>query len=272
MRIVAPRINVPLGTLPLQWTGVRRHLRDAKMCVMEPSAAPWPDRLSDDVQTALEGAFGSGVPGRSVALYARWWQLETWLRSLAYVELRAESGERWTDRLDVGALQRQSRDQARAYMASPDWKDPLAYLDASKLFDLLDRNWSLFEPSLISRGSWQGRRDELLAIRHRIGHLRRPHRDDLMRLEQTLRDLEHGAVRTLRAYNRRYDPYPQQASDPVVTGWVAGQHPVAQRLLEHAERQYGTSLRLTYSVRRWATEFADGPVSGSRGVLWHADF
>jgi hypothetical protein len=106
---------------------------------VEPSGDVWSDRLVDDVHTGLEGAFGSGVPARSVALYARWWQLETWLRSLAYVELRAQWGDRWTDTLDAGTLQRQGKDQARAYMASPDWKDPLAYLDARKLFDLLDR-------------------------------------------------------------------------------------------------------------------------------------
>ncbi len=232
----------------------------------------WSERLPDDVERALEGAFDSGVPARSAAMYARWWELETWLRALAYVELRAQRGESWTDVLDPKALQRQSKEQARAYMASPDWTDPLAYLDASLLLDLLDKNWPLFEPSLISSGSWQGRRGELLEIRNRIGHLRRPHRDDLARLEQTLRDLEHGAVRALRAYNRRCRPDPHQTSDPVVAGWIVGQHPVARRLLEHAERQYGTSLQLTYSVRPWVAELRDERVSGSSGVLWHASF
>jgi hypothetical protein len=32
-----------------------------------------------------------------------------------------------------------------------------------------------------------------MRIRHRIGHVRRPHDDDLNRVEQALRDLEHGA-------------------------------------------------------------------------------
>jgi hypothetical protein len=38
-----------------------------------------------------------GCPPRLRALYARWWQLETWLRELAYVELRALLGTRWVE-------------------------------------------------------------------------------------------------------------------------------------------------------------------------------
>jgi len=79
------------------------------------------------------------VPGYSLALYGRWWQLETWLRELFYVEMRARDGQRWIDSsLDTRTRQRQARDKARAYMASPDWDNPLAYLDASKLLDLID--------------------------------------------------------------------------------------------------------------------------------------
>lgn len=239
---------------------------------MEPTSDAWPERLPDDVTAAFEGAFDSGVPSRSVAAYARWWSLETWLRALAYVELRSQRGQHWTDVLDRRALQRQSKEQARVYMASPDWMDPLAYLDAGPLFELVDRNWPLFEPSLISESSWRGRREELLQIRNRIGHLRRPHRDDLGRLEQTLRDLEHGAVKALRAYNRRRRPDCDCTSDPVVAGWIVGEHPTARRLLAHAERQYGISLELTYSIRPWASKPIGQLISGSSGVLWHARF
>jgi len=47
------------------------------------------------VQRALESATAGGMPGQSLALYARWWQLETWLHDLAYVELRALRGIAW---------------------------------------------------------------------------------------------------------------------------------------------------------------------------------
>lgn len=117
----------------------------------------WPAGLPGDDVKAIEAATRSyGVPSRSLAMCARWWQLETWLRQLAYVELRARDGQSWVDNIDKTTLSRQARDDERAYMVSRDWKDPLASLDASKLLDLIDRNWDLFGPSLIEQGAWQG--------------------------------------------------------------------------------------------------------------------
>jgi hypothetical protein len=59
-----------------------------------------------------------GVPGYASALHARWWQLETWLRSLAYVELRSKFGSDWTKQISQKAL-RYAKNEARlAYMPS----------------------------------------------------------------------------------------------------------------------------------------------------------
>lgn len=50
-------------------------------------------RLPDDAADALSAVLDSGdMPPRALALYVRWWQLETWLRTLAYVELRSRDG------------------------------------------------------------------------------------------------------------------------------------------------------------------------------------
>ncbi|MFB7472578.1 hypothetical protein [Kitasatospora sp. NPDC056184] len=222
---------------------------------------------------AIGASVGSaGLPTAALALYARWWQLETWLRSLLYVELRAAHGVDWASHIGQGALSRQEKDKLRTYMASPDWDDPLAYLDVGKLFPLLDNSWDLVGPSLFEQSAFQGRVNELLAIRNRIGHLRRPHADDLSRLEQTLRDLEKGAFEALASYNR--EAYiDEHLQDPVADAWIAGNHRTARRLIDHAQRQYDTDIRVTYTKRPWAGPLDSGdPISGSRGYLWRVDF
>ncbi len=210
------------------------------------------------------------MPPAMLALYSRWWQLETWLRQLVYVELRARDGAEWEGNLDAGTQKRLKQDRRHPYMASPDWEDPLAYLDAGKLFELIEENWDLFGPTLLEQNVWSGRRAELLKIRHRIGHLRRPHQDDIGRLEQTLRDLEGGAFRAFSSYNHLRDPDTVDPSDPVVNDWLRGNHPDAERLIKHAQSQYDTHFRLRYSVRPWADSVAPGQrLSGQPGVLWH---
>src|SRR5260370_8810285 len=91
-------------------------------------------------------------------------------------------------------------------MMSTDAENPLAYLDYSQLRQLIEDNWTQFAPALIHRPTWDGRQDELARIRHRIGHMRRPHQDDLSRIEQTLPDLERGAFIACASYNRANIP------------------------------------------------------------------
>jgi hypothetical protein len=237
----------------------------------EPST--W-DRLPGDVADALSSVLDSGdIPPRALALYARWWQLETWLRALTYVELRSRDGLDWGSNLNPQAESRRQKDKQHEYMASPDWDDPLAYLDASRLFQLIDDNWDLFEPVLPAREAWTGRKTELLSIRNRIGHLRRPHMDDLKKLEQTLRDLEHGAFRAVTSYNRWWDTDHLDQADPILAGHFHDQYPDAHGLLEHALRQHDISVRLSYTVRPWAVHPERGALaSGQPGILWNVGF
>ncbi|ABW12083.1 hypothetical protein Franean1_2654 [Parafrankia sp. EAN1pec] len=232
----------------------------------EPSK-PWAD---SDTLFAVETAVRTGgLPARSLALYARWWQLETWLRELAYVELRACYGALWADQVKA-ATGRQSQDAAFTHMLGADNENPLAYLDYSKLVEVIGNNWNLFEYALIERRSWDGRQEELKRIRHRIAHMRRPHDDDLSRIEQTLRDLERGTFIALASYNKRFPPNGDKHSDPVTRGWILDEHPIARQLVQHAERQYETRLLVHTSRRPWAT----WPSSFERaeGVLWHVGF
>ena len=218
----------------------------------------------------MAASWRAGVPVDAVALYGRWWQLETWLRSLAYVELRARHGLQWARELSSTAEDREAKDRRHPYMATPDAQARLAYLDVFRLFEVLESDWDIFTKALIEREVWSGRVIELQKIRNRIGHCRRPHADDLTRLEQTLRDLEPGAFGAVAAFNRTYVP-DKRLRDPLVRAWVIEQHEDAARLVDHANRQYDTRFVLRYSKRPWSTlRKKTDVISGVEGYIWHA--
>lgn len=222
--------------------------------------------LDDESESALRATVPGTLAASSVALYARWWQFETWLRELIYVEFRAAYGVQWATHVASGY--RQSKDASSLkHMTSPDVDNPLAYLDSKKLFDLIAGQWPRFADTLIDLDAWNGRQDELQKIRHRVMHLRKPHADDLSRLEQTLRDLERGAFIALAAYNRRQTPTKSENSDPVTMGWLHGLNNRAH-LLQHAERQYEATVLIETSKRPWLSTW---PIDLDRasGIFWH---
>jgi hypothetical protein len=153
-------------------------------------------------------------------------------------------------------------------MTSIDTENPLAYLDYSQLQNLIEKNWAQFEPALIRQPSWSARQEELARIRHRIGHMRRPHEDDLNRIEQTLRDLEQGAFIACASYNQRKVPGANH-NDAVTTGWLRQRRPTAH-LIDHASSQYNTYVQIRLSRRPWAKW--PGNLAGASGILWHVGF
>jgi hypothetical protein len=225
--------------------------------------------VTDDNRVpGLDRILGSGVPGDAIAFYGRWWQLETWLREMVYVELRSRFGAVWADELDRVAHTRVAGEERNFYMSSADSEELLAYADVSALFGIIEAHWGLFETLLPPRRRWEGVTDELRELRNRNAHCRRPHQDDLSRLEQTLRDLEAGAWRFYTSYlNTRRVP---KSKDPLVRSWVTGRHEAAARLIDHARRQYETRFELSYSMRPWATKPSAGQLAGTPGLLWHA--
>lgn len=231
--------------------------------------SPWA-RLRSKERAALSAAWSGHVPPAASAIHARWWQLETWLRSLVYVELRSRYGADWVQHLPTRAARIQAKDaNSHRYMSTPDATDYLAYLDVGELFPIIRHHWDLFEPSLLDRPVWDGRVEELNKIRRRIAHCRRPHSDDLNRLEQTLRDIDDGAYRAMAAYNRRHIPH-RELDDPLVRLWVRGEAS-GFHIVDHARQQYDTSFVLQCSRRPWAVEIPDSsPISGTVGWLWHA--
>ena len=226
--------------------------------------------LPDSIWKAIKAGWANGMPPLASALYGRWWQLESWLRTLLYVELRAKIGSDWVKALPTASEKRQRGEKEFRYMATPDAQNLLAYTDASVLFDLTSAHWELFEDTLLSKNVWVGRVEELLAIRNRIGHCRRPHTDDLIRLEQTLRDLNGGAFTAISTFNNQW-PAHKDWVDAVTDGWAREQHRDASRLVKHAERGYDTVFELRYS-RRPSVKLANeqNTISGIPGYIWHA--
>jgi hypothetical protein len=224
------------------------------------------DWLDEQSEAALRATVPHTLKGTSVALYARWWQFETWLRELVYVEFRAAYGAQWASKVASGYRQNLDASSLK-HMSSSDVDNPLAYLDSRKLFDLIAGEWDRFEQSLIDFDAWNGRKEELQKIRHRVMHLRRPHADDLSRLEQTLRDLERGTFIALASYNRRRTPEKSEHSDSVSKGWFHRQHNRAH-LIDHAERQYGATILIENSKRPWVQTWPTD-LCQAAGVFWH---
>lgn len=208
------------------------------------------------------------MPEEALRFFARWWQFETYLREVAYLELRARDGENYEAAIDKGALSLARRDQENDYMASAD-RDPLAYLDAGRLLDLIRAHWPLFEKTLLPEERWTAATGLIKTLRNRVSHCRRPHGDDLGRLRQLLRDLEHGARIFYSSATTAEIEVPRR--DPMAKAWIKGRHPVAARLLDHARRQYDTRFHLHASRRPWAPE-ATQTISGVEGYLWHASW
>jgi hypothetical protein len=209
----------------------------------------------------LERLIRWGVPSTSLNLYAKWWQLERWLRDLAQLELQARFKREWKDQI-LQIHRRHERQTAGVrYMRSSDDPNALGFADLGDLRTLIDAHWDLFEYALPPQVRWTGTIDTLVAVRHRIAHCRTPHKDDLARVDQALRDLEDGVRACLQSY-AAWEQITAQ-SDPHLTTFSLGEP--HQGRLEHARDQYETTLTLHRTKRPWSTD-------AKPGILYHAQF
>jgi hypothetical protein len=140
----------------------------------------------------------------------------------------------------------------------------VGFLDVFDLFDTISAHWTLFEPALLVKSTWDGRVDELRRIRNRMAHCGRPHADDHGRIVQLLRDLEYGVRAACSAFHRR-DVDLDRLSSPVIRQWGEQSPPERQDLINHARNQYDTMFRLSASRRPWWSDAAP-----AEGQLWHA--
>ena len=94
---------------------------------------------------------------------------------------------------------------------------------------------------------------------------RRPHIDDVERIEQLLRDLEPAANRAIRSYLRWREPRPD-LPDSVVEDWIGLRHPVARRLVEHGGRNKGIDFTLYAAHLPWTEQRA--AITETPGQFW----
>jgi hypothetical protein len=170
----------------------------------------------------------------------------------------------------IGGRTDHSNQQISSPYTSPADLTSLFGLEHNALCDVINQHWSLFDYALPRKASWEGAQDAIQQIHHRVVLTLPPLRDDLNRIELLLRDLERGAFITCASYNHLVNPDPDVHSDAVTRGWIAREHEAAQRLIEHAERQYDTTFFLKISRRPWTQ--LPGGIRAAPGVLWHASF
>jgi hypothetical protein len=169
-------------------------------------------------QPSREPLFGvPDLPERALETYARLWQLETWLRQMVYVQLRAQLGDTWDVDLRR-ALSSRNNDKRLVHMPTAE-ESLLSYAQLSDLTRLIGDNWQLFESYLPPQSIWNAKLEEVSQIRHRVAHFRSTHEDDLGRVMQLLRDLDDGFWRFCSSYN---DPRPTlpASDDPVVAAFL----------------------------------------------------
>ncbi|OGA19693.1 MAG: hypothetical protein A3I63_04985 [Betaproteobacteria bacterium RIFCSPLOWO2_02_FULL_66_14] len=212
------------------------------------------------------------LPERVLQTYARLWQLETWLRRMVYVELRAHLGDDWKSNVKLEKAQLpQKEDKALVHMPTPE-EDPLSYVQLSELCRIVSENRRLFDPFLPPAVVWEGRMKEISQVRHRVAHFRQGNERDLDRVVHLLRDLDKGFWKFITSYNCQRHVLPQDG-DPVFAHFlpldlipfveVAPREWAQAGSIPH-DAWFGVSVAAT--VRPWAkwTE----PVAGHEGIFY----
>ncbi len=214
------------------------------------------------------------LPERVLQTYARVWQLETWLRRMVYVELRAHLGDDWKIKVKHEEAQRpQKADKALVHMPTPE-EDPLSYVQLSELCRIVSENRRLFDPFLPPAGVWEGRMKEISQVRHRVAHFRQGNERDLDRVVNLLRDLDKGFWKFITTYNEQHHVLPHDG-DPVFAHFlpldlipfveVAPREWAQVGSIPH-DAWFGVSVAAT--ARPWANWVE--PVAGREGIFYDA--
>lgn len=156
-----------------------------------------------------------GVPIASIEGYMRAFQLEYWFRELVYLELKAHFGLSWWEVAQealkiregkgISVKVSQANDKKHTHMVTAE-TDPLWFLSFDALLKIVfdQKTWPYFEPYLTTKTLLEARFTEISPIRNRIAHGRILHVDDVARLQQLLRDLDHGFWRFCTSYSDTY--------------------------------------------------------------------
>jgi hypothetical protein len=144
------------------------------------------------------------TPHSAQVLYRMCWQIESWLRLLVYVELRASRVD-WDEPLRCAASQwpptSLASDKKLHHMTTPH-SAGISYLTLGQLWNVVSspNTWPLFAPYFPPQDNAEARIKEVKAIRNRVAHFRCPHPSDVDRLRLFARDMDAG----LRKFCSRY--------------------------------------------------------------------
>lgn len=240
-------------------------------CETGPRECVREERSAQPDSAAAEAPYIPEFPTRHLEIYPRLWQLETWLRRMVYVELRALLGDSWTSKIR-GADEAKSADKKLTHMSTPE-TDPLSYVPLEELCRIVEEDWNLFEHFLPQKLLWQAKIHEVAHVRHRVLHFRQCHQNDLQRVTQLLRDLDPGVMRFCTSYNTAIPLFPQ-SEDPVVDHFVeldpfpwtlVGEKQIARLGTADPDALFGMTIEV---IRRpWYTG-SKKPAAGNQGLLY----
>lgn len=148
----------------------------------------------------------SPVPKAAERLFRMCWQLEDWLRTIVYVELRAQRVDWETPirkKVQDWPPYALSSDKRLHHMATSH-QAAISYLTFSQLWDVIssDESWELFAPYLPPKENVSVKIAEIKTIRNRTAHFRDPHPKDTARLELFMDDMEPGIRRFCNRYTQ----------------------------------------------------------------------
>lgn len=145
------------------------------------------------------------LPPDMIFLYARFWQLESWLRQMVYIELRSLKKDWESFLLHQRNKDQKAKDKRLTHMLTSH-ENPLSYLTFGELWEIILQKdlWSCFSVYFPPKDILEVKLKEVSQIRHRVAHFRIPHRDDLSRIEQFLRDVDQGFWKFCTSYNNTF--------------------------------------------------------------------
>ena len=177
---------------------------------------------------------------------------------MVYVELRSRYGNDWASHLRGGTETPYERDKRLSHMPTREVL-PTSYMQLTELLDTVSCEWDLFKPYFPPRDVWEGKLPELKQIRHRVAHFRVGHRDDVLRVEQLLRDLDGGFWRFCTSYN---DGWPVLVAEDAVATSLESLDPYG------GAARAPLSMWVSHQRRPWSQRLSAGEVAGSAGYLY----
>ena len=142
------------------------------------------------------------VSDQTLRAFLRLYQLETWIREMVYLELKAYYGTDWW--AEVEGLRRpnvpvnlaekyRSKDRQHSHISTPE-SDPLWFVSFDTLLKIIfhPKMWKRFEPYFTTKKILRSKFEEIAPVRNRVAHCRALHEYDLRRLEQLMLDFDQG--------------------------------------------------------------------------------